>query len=206
MHDISWHEAMSVFTMLPSLSMTLCLFLPCPPVKPSTLPSKVKTWHLSPHHPAPQEAWYLKGQHLPPAMIYPQQKFYHCCLPLWSLPHHLALVSLITIPPVISCTAALHCNLWRYSLLVPSLPSVSPWYLKQFKNLLIMTWQNQWDTTNLVSFSTTITSTTSPRQFKFCFQVCLLICKIIYTYNFLQGNLSIDNFKPSLYSIWVVFT
>ncbi len=74
------------------------------------------------------------------------------------------------------------------------------WHLKQFINLLIMTWQNQLNFNNLVSFSITITPTISSRHFKVCFQLCLLIWKV---YKFLQGNFSI--FKPSLHSIWVQY-
>ncbi len=82
-------------------------------------------------------------------------------------------------PPVIACTATLHCNLWCHSLLVPSLPALSPWYLNHFKNLLIMTWQHQLGTPNFVWFSTTIIPTISQKHIKYCFQVCLLTCKIM---------------------------
>ncbi len=124
-----------------------------------------------------------QGTTSPPAMKYSPIHTHTNSLPLLSLSMKffltiLHLYLLLQSLPIIACSATLHCNLWCHSFPLPSLPALYPWYLTQFKYLLIMTWKNQWNTTNLVSFSTTPTATISPKHFKFCFQVGMLTAKL----------------------------
>ncbi len=82
---------------------------------------------------------------LPPKTMYHPHKN---LLPLLSLYINLLLPSCYDIsccnPPVIACTATLHCKLWCHSLLVWSFPFLSPWYLKQLKNCWSLHEKTDW--------------------------------------------------------------